>query len=100
MRRCSCCQRPLAITEASRPRTHVYEACGVQFMYLLLLECRCGNTMALVLWQDEECTAAELEEDATEAAAADVYALEEAPLDRATYRPFFSLTHELADRGL
>ncbi len=100
MRRCNCCKRPVSITEASRPRTHVYEACGVQFMYVLMLECTCQNTLSFVLWQDAECTAAELEEDAAEAAGAALYERDEAPLDRATYRPFFSLTHELASRGL
>lgn len=99
--RCSC-GRQTKLDEASRPRAHVYTdpVTGEPFMYLLHFECCCGSTCSAVLWQDEECTAAELEEDAAEAAGAALYARDEAPLDRATYRPFFSLTHELASRGL
>jgi hypothetical protein len=100
MRCCNRCKRPVAITEASRFRTHVYATDLGPFMYLGLWECRCQNTLSVVLWQDEECSLAEAEEIAAEGAAAELHKLEEAPLDRATYRPFFSLTHELADRGL
>lgn len=102
MRVCSCCGRGVDLTEASRPRSVVYADSldAPPFMYLLIFECRCQNTMSLVLWQNEECTAEELGCDAHEQAGAEQYEREEAPLDRATYRPFFSLTHELAERGL
>jgi len=96
------CGREIKLDEASRPRTHVYEdpTTGEPFMYLLNFECGCGTTRSLVLYQDAECTAAELEEDAAEAAGAALYERDEAPLDRATHRGFFSLTHELAELGL
>ncbi len=99
--RCSC-GREAKLDEASRPRAHVYSdpITGEPFMYLLHFECTCKSTCSAVLWQDEEATAEELAFAAHEQRGAAVYEREEAPLDRATYRPFFSLTHELASRGL
>ncbi len=96
------CGRETQLDAAARPRTHVYEdpAAAAPYMYLLMFECRCGTTRSLALWQDEECTAEELANCAHEQAGAEIYEREEAPADRATYRPFFSLTHELAERGL
>ena len=99
--RCSC-GRETKLDEASRPRAHVYSdpITGTPFMYLLHFECSCLSTCSVVLWQDEEATAEELAFAAHEQQGAAVYEREEAPLDRATYRSFFSLTHELAERGL
>lgn len=96
------CGRETKLDEASRPRAHAYSdpVTNKPFMYLLTFECGCGTTRSHVLWQDEECAAEELANDEHEAAGARLYERDEAPFDRATYRPFFSLTHELADRGL
>lgn len=99
--RCSCGREP-KLDEPSRPRAHVYAdpLSGEPFMYLLHFECRCKSTCSLVLWQDAEATAEELAFCAHEQQGAELHQREEAPLDRAAYRPFFSLTHELASRGL
>jgi hypothetical protein len=98
--RCSCCQQETSITPESRPRSVVYDIDGVPFMYLLMFECRCQSTLSAVLWQDEECTAEELACCAHEAAGAELYKRVDLPIDQATYRGFFSLTHEFAERGL
>lgn len=96
------CRRETKLDEASRPRTHVYvdPASSEPFMHLLHFECGCGTTHSLVLWQDEASAAEELACAEHEQRGAELYQRDEAPLDRATYRPFFSLTHELAERGL
>ncbi len=97
------CGRETQLDEAARPRTHVYAdpKTGEPCMYLLMFECGgCATTRSFALWQDAEATADELAECAHEQAGAELYERDEAPLDRATYRPFFSLTHELAERGL
>lgn len=102
MRRCNCCQRLVEITEASRFRTVLYGAHlpGGAFMYLGMWECRCQNTMSVVLWQDEQCCLDEAAEIEAEAEAAAVYQRDEEPINQACARSFFSLTHELASRGL
>lgn len=97
---CCSCGRETKLDEVSRPRTHLYEANGAPFMYLLHFECSCGSTMSHPLWQDEESTAEELAAAEHEQAGAELYERDETPLDRAAFRPFFSLTHELASRGL
>lgn len=101
MSRCFC-GRETKLDEVSRPRTHVYsdQDSGEPFMYLLFAECGCGTTRTFALWQNEECAAEEFAHAEHEQQGAERYASDEAPLDRATYRPFFSLTHELAERGL
>lgn len=100
--RCNCCARPVEITEASRLRTVVYSdpRTGAPYLYLALFECPCANTLAAVLWEDEESALDSHAAAKAEAAAADTYAREEAPYDAAVHRGFFSLTHELAELGL
>ncbi|HTJ17774.1 MAG TPA: hypothetical protein VL494_13435 [Steroidobacteraceae bacterium] len=51
MKTCNCCSRPVAITSASRVRPMINP-----FMYALLWECACQNTLSCVLWEevDEE----------------------------------------------
>jgi hypothetical protein len=102
MRRCNCCQRLVEITERSRFRTQLYadEETGAVFMYLAMWECACQNTLSAVLWQDEECAAEEHAEFVHEQQGAADYERDEEPLNIAAHRGFFSLTHELASRGL
>jgi hypothetical protein len=69
-------------------------------MYVAMWECRCQNTLSAVLWQDEECSLEEHEQIESEAALAAEYERDEGPYNRAVERGFFSLTHELASRGL
>lgn len=98
---CPVCKAPVAPRPEGNPKGVAYALeDGTPIMLLVLYECRCGSHQSCVIWQDEECTAAELEEEAAEAEAAKLYRLEEAPIDRACERTFFSLTHELAARGL
>jgi hypothetical protein len=100
--RCNCCARPVAITEASRFRTVVYRdpRSDAPYLYLAMFECLCQNTLAVVLWEDEATALESHEADVAEAARAAAYERDEAPYDRAVSRGFFSLTHELASRGL
>lgn len=96
-RRCLKCSAPISPRPEGNPKGVAYaEPDGTPVMLTVLYECRCGSHQSVVLWQDEGCAL----DDFEEAAAADLYERDEAPLDRATYRPFFSLTHELAERGL
>lgn len=90
MFRCSCGQRPVVSAKT------VVGSFVTDDVHALLVNCRCGSTCSAVLWQCDDFVAAELDEDE----AIRLYERDEAPLDRATYRPFFSLTHELAERGL
>jgi hypothetical protein len=102
MRECSCCRRLVSITERSRFRSVVYADpdTDVPYLYAALFECSCQNTLSIVLWQDEELAAEEHADFVHEQEGAALYERDEAPLDRAAYRGFFSLTHELAARGL
>lgn len=90
MFRCSCRKRPVVNAKT------VVGTFVTDDVHALLVNCSCGSTCSAILWQCDDFVAAELEEDE----AALQYDREELPLDRATYRPFFSLTHELAERGL
>lgn len=89
MRRCSC---------GRHIDCAVYRGAQIEsFAYLVYFDCQgCRSTMAVVLWQDEEMALAEHEERL----AAEQYEAEQAPLDRAATRPFFSIAHELAELGL
>lgn len=100
--RCNCCARPVdATAPGARFRTVVYaDKDGTPFMYLAQWECRCQNTLSVVLWQDEECSLEEHAQIEAEAALAAEYERAEGPYNRAVTRGFFSLTHELASRGL
>jgi hypothetical protein len=102
MRTCPCCRRVVAIGPESNPRPAVYADSEEQgpFMYLLMFECVCKTTLSFCMWQNEECAAEELEFAAHEEAGAALHQRDEAPLERASYRPFFSLTHEFAELGL
>ena len=96
-RRCLKCSEPVSPRAAGNPVGITYtNADGTPYLYTVLFECGCGSHQSCILWCDEEFA----EEDFAEAAAADLYEREEAPLDRAFARPFFSLTHELSELGL
>lgn len=92
MRACSCCGKPVTITEQSRFRTVVYEDNGEPCIYLGMFECSCQSTLSVVLWQDEQ---ASLDEHRDR-----IEAEEAAELDRAAARPFFSTALELVELGL
>jgi hypothetical protein len=102
-RRCNCCARPVdtSLPEA-RLRTVVYSdpRTGAPYLYAALWECRCQNTLAAVLWEDEESALDSHAAGQAEAAVAVDYEHAEGPYDAAVHRGFFSLTHELASRGL
>lgn len=50
MRACRCCLRPLSITPRSNFRTWIEPG----LFYMVLLECECGGTMGIFLWEAED----------------------------------------------
>jgi hypothetical protein len=100
--RCNCCARPVEITEASRLRTVVYADPHTKapYLYLALFECPCQNTLSVVLWEDEQSALDAYRDELREAAARRSDQRAEGPYDAAVHRGFFTLTHELAERGL
>lgn len=46
VKRCNCCQSPVAITPNSRVRPWV-----TTFIYMLMWECACGSTLAITMWE-------------------------------------------------
>lgn len=49
MKSCPCCARPFAIAESANARPWITD-----WFYMVLAECLCGSTMAVVIWELEE----------------------------------------------